>query len=304
MDDFKLKNFENVLARCRELGKIILSVAVAQDEEVLRAVWAAQDEGLADAVLVGDAEKIRGIAGPERADSLNIIHEPDDAAAARKACSLVRDGAADALMKGLINTSDFLKAVLAPESGLRTGSLLSHLAVFEVPGQSKLQFHTDGGINISPGLPEKKEILMNALRALAAIGIRNPKVAVLSANEKINPKMPSTTDAQALSDMRKSGQIPLGIVEGPIALDVAISPQAALHKGIRSEISGDVDLFLVPNIESGNLLGKAMIYFAKAKMAGLVLGAACPIVLTSRAETAEGKLHSIAMASLVARSLA
>lgn len=291
-----------MLAVCRKLGKVRISVAVAQDEDVLRAVWAARDAGIADAVLVGDQGLIEALAAKAGVGSLDIVHEPEEASAARRAAALVREGKADALMKGLLNTSDFLRAVLDPESGLRKGALLSHLAAFEVPGLTKLMFHTDGGINIAPGLEEKKSILLNALEALARVGIREPKTALLSANEQVNPKMPSTTDARALVEMRARGEIPSGILEGPIALDVAVSRKAAEHKKIRSEISGDADLFLVPNIETGNVLGKALVYYAKAKMAGLVLGAACPIVLTSRSETAEGKLHSIALASLIALS--
>lgn len=294
--------FSDILAICRKLGKVRISVAAAQDEDVLRAVWAARDAGIADAVLVGDRGKIEAIAEKAGVGSLDIVHEPEEAAAARRAVALVREGRADALMKGLINTSDFLRAVLDAETGLRKGSLLSHLAAFEIPGLSKLTFHTDGGINIAPGLEDKKAILLNALEALTRVGIREPKVALLSANEQVNPKMPSTTDARALVEMRARGEIPAGILEGPIALDVAVSRRAAEHKGIRSEISGDADLFLVPNIETGNVLGKALVYYGKAKMAGLVLGAACPIVLTSRSETAEGKLHSIALASLIAMS--
>jgi len=302
MEEAAFGNYSDMLGICRRLGKVTISVAVAQDEDVLRAVWAARDEGIADAVLVGDAAKIEPIAKRIGISSFNIVHEPDESKAARRAALLVREGKANALMKGLINTSDFLRAVLDPEAGVQNGSRLSHLAAFEIPGQPKLQFHTDGGINISPGLPEKKEILINAINALSRIGIPNPKVAILSANEQVNPKMPSTTDARGLVEMRERGEIPAGILEGPIALDVAVNRAAAEHKGIKSRISGDVDLFLVPNIEAGNLLGKALVYYGKAKMAGLVLGAACPIVLTSRAETAEGKLHSIALASLIALS--
>jgi phosphate butyryltransferase len=276
MDVPALRTFSDVLATCKGLGKTIVSVAVAQDEDVLRAVWAAQEEGLADAVLVGDEGRIRSIADRAGIGTGRIVHEPDESRAALRAVRLVRDGEAGALMKGLINTSDFLRAVLDSQSGLKTGALLSHLAAFEIPGQDKLIFHTDGGINITPGLTEKKAILLNALEALARAGIGNPKVALLSANEKVNPKMPSTTDARALAERRASGEIPFGILEGPIALDVAVSPAAAAHKGIQSAISGDVDLFLVPNIESGNLLGKTLVYYARAKMAGLVLGAACP----------------------------
>ena len=295
-------SFSDILSICRKLGKVTISVAAAQDEDVLGAVLAAQREGIADAVLVGDGPRIEALARQVGVSPLEILHEPDEAKAALRAAALVRDGRANALMKGLVNTSDFLRAVLDPESGLKNGTLLSHLAAFELPGHSKLMFHSDGGINISPGLEEKKDILLNAVRALSRIGIREPKVAILSANEQVNPKMPSTTDARALVEMRERGEIPAGILEGPIALDVAVSRKAAKHKGIVSRISGDVDLFLVPNIEAGNLLGKALVYYANAKMAGLVLGAACPIVLTSRSESAEGKLYSIALASLIAMS--
>lgn len=302
MEQAAFGNFSEILAVCRKLGKVRISVAAAEDEDVLRAVWAARDAGIAEAILVGDRGKIEAMAAKAGIFSLDIVHEPDPARAGRTAAALVREGRADALMKGLLNTSDFLRAVLDPDSGLRKGDLLSHLAAFELPGLAKLMFHTDGGINIAPGLAEKKAILLNALGALARIGIRDPKVAILSANEQVNPKMPSTTDARALVQMRERGEIPAGILEGPIALDVAVSRRAAEHKGIPSRISGDADLFLVPNIEAGNLLGKALVYYGKAKMAGLVLGASCPIVLTSRSETAEGKLHSIALASLIAMS--
>lgn len=302
MEQAAFGNFSEILAVCRKLGKVRISVAAAEDEDVLRAVWAARDAGIAEAILVGDRGKIEALAARAGISSLDIVHEPDPVRAGRTAAALVREGRADALMKGLLNTSDFLRAVLDPDSGLRKGALLSHLAAFELPGLSKLMFHTDGGINIAPGLEEKKAILLNAVDALARIGIREPKVAILSANEQVNPKMPSTTDARALVQMRERGEIPAGILEGPIALDVAVSRRAADHKGIPSRISGDADLFLVPNIEAGNLLGKALVYYAKAKMAGLVLGASCPIVLTSRSETAEGKLHSIALASLIAMS--
>ena len=287
------------MEKARSGGPVTISVAVAQDQDVLEAVKAGEKAGIARAILVGDENLINPLRekvglSPETP----VIHEPDANKAAMRAVSLVKKGEARVLMKGLINSSDFLKAVLTPTEGLRTGRLLSHLAVFEIPGEEKLVFHTDGGINIAPNLEEKKDILVNAMLALKAIGIANPYVALLTANEMVNPKMPATVDAKALVEMSRQGELPPGVVEGPIALDVAVSPQAAKHKGITSRISGKVDLFLVPNIETGNALGKSLIYYAKAKMAGLVLGATHPIVMTSRAETAEGKLHSIALACL------
>ncbi len=296
-----LRNFQEVLAWAKRPGQMTISVAAAQDKDVLQAVKLAQDNGLASPLLVGDATVIRPLLAEVGlpADT-PVVDEKDMTAAALTAVSLVSKGEAQVVMKGLINTSDFLKAVLSPEVGLRTGRLLSHLAAFEVPGEPKLVFQTDGGMNIAPTLAEKKDILVNAMLVLRSLGIERPNVAVLTANEQVNPKMPATVDAKALADMAAAGELPPGIVEGPIALDVALSPEAARHKGLTSRISGQVDLFLMPNIETGNAMGKSLLYYAKAKMAGIVLGARNPVVLTSRSETPEGKLYSIALACLAA----
>jgi len=296
------KNYSDIMTACRDIGKFTISVAVAQDEDVLNAVKVANDNELANAILVGDECKIKPILEKIQFGNAEIIHEPDEQSAAKRAVSLIRDKQADVLMKGLINSSDFMRAVLDSNTGLKKWSLLSHLAVYEIPGQRKLFFMTDGGLNINPDLNDKKGILLNAIDALERMGIDNPKVAILAANEKVNSKMQSTIDAESLVEMRERGEIPTGIIEGPIALDVAISRKAAEHKGIKSYISEDVDLFMVHNIDAGNLLGKTLMYYANAKMAGLVLGAVCPIVLTSRAETSEGKLNSIAMANLMSRT--
>lgn len=292
--------YSDILEACKTSGPFTISVAVAEDEAVLEAVKIAESIGLARSFLVGDESKIRQMAQKAGLKEIRILPASDEADAARKAVDLIRERKADVLMKGHINTSIFMRAVLNSSQGLKSGALLSHLAAFEVPGQKKLIFITDGGLNISPDLTEKKAILLNALGALRNIGLQEPKVAILSANEQVNAKMPSTVDAQAMVEMRANGEITIGLIEGPIALDVAMAPLAAEHKGIISRISGDVDLFLVPNIETGNVFGKSLIFFAQAKMAGLILGAACPIVLTSRSETAEGKLNSLALACLIA----
>lgn len=290
-------NYQQVLEAAKARGPAVISVAAAQDAEVLEAVKLAYDAGLAKAILVGDAELIKPMAETAGLPKdIEIIDEPDIAKAVLKAVSLVHHGNAKILMKGLVNSSEFLKAVLNKEEGLRTGRLLSHLAVFEIPGQQRLLFVTDGGMNIAPSLTEKKDILVSAILALNEMGIAEPNVAILTANELVNPKMPATVDAKALADMSRAGELPPAIVEGPIALDVAVSAEAAAHKKIASRIAGKVDLMLVPNIETGNAIGKTLIYYAQAKMAGLVLGAANPVVMTSRAETAEGKLNSIALA--------
>lgn len=295
-----MRTYAEVVNMVKKYEPLTLSVAVAQDEDVLCAVNNAIKIGIAKAVLVGDEALIRPIMARIGMDSnIPVVHEPDTTKAALKAVALVSAGKAQVVMKGLVNSSDFLRAVLNNEVGLRTGRLLSHLAAFELPDGDKLIFHTDSGMNIAPTLMEKKDILINSLLALHSLGIGKPKVAVLTANEQVNPKMPATVDARDLVEISKQEGFPPAVVEGPIALDVAVNPEAAKHKKINSEISGKVDLFLMPNIETGNVAGKVLIHYAKAKMAGLVLGATHPVVMTSRAETAEGKLNSIALASLI-----
>nr|WP_320131194.1 phosphate acyltransferase [uncultured Holophaga sp.] len=292
-----LKSFQHLVDRAKGMGTMTVSVAAAQDREVLEAVKAAMDLGLVKAILVGDEAKIRPLAAEVGLPAdVPVFNETDIDKAALKAASLVHDGDAQILMKGLINSSNFLRGALNAECGLRSGRQLSHFVGFEVPGEEKLIFHTDGGMNVAPGLPEKKQILANALEALKSMGLEKPCVAALTANEQVNPKIPSTVDADALVQAVKAGELPECVIEGPIALDVAISPEAAKHKGIKSEVSGKVDLFLVPNIEAGNMLGKSLVFYAKAKIAGVILGATQPIVMTSRSDTAEAKTHSIAMA--------
>lgn len=294
-----LHNFNEVTEKAKTLGKVKISVAVAQDEGVMEAVKMAYDAGFADPILVGKAGKIKAIAQelgfPEQTE---IIDVPDTDDAALKATSLVREGKARILMKGLINSSNFLRAALNKEYGLRSGKLLNHLMAFEIPGSDKLVFHTDGGMNIAPSLEDKKQILINSIEALYNMGIDCPNVAVLTANEQVNPKMPATVDAAALVEMGRKHELPKCVIEGPIALDVALSPKAAAHKSIRSQVSGKVDLFLVPNIEAGNLFGKSLIYYAGAQAGGLILGATNPIVLVSRNESARGKFNAIALACL------
>ncbi len=296
-------NFQMMKKYLEEKEIPLVSLACAQDEEGIKTLKAAYEEGVARAIFVGDKEKIIELMEKDEFPyEAEIIHEPDDKAAASIAVSIVKEGRADVLMKGLINTSVFLHEVLSKEHKYK-GGLLSHLAAFSMPGRDKLVFHTDGGINIAPDLNAKKQILNNALSALHSIGIVKPKVAVLTANEAINPKMPATTDAEELSRMHKSGSFPGCILEGPITMDVALSRKAARLKGIESRVSGDVDLFLMPNIEAGNITGKALAIYAEAKFAGMVLGTGYPIVLTSRAEDAEGKLNSLILACYTGRGI-
>ena len=297
------RHFTELTEAAKAGGPVRVAVAAAQDREVMAAIQGGIRAGLIEAALVGDRALIRplaeelGITG-----SVEIVHELDLDRASLLAAGLVHAGEAQVLMKGLVNSQGFLRAALDPVRGLRTGRLLSHLAALETPGRAKLEFLTDGGMNIAPGLEEKKLILASALAALGRLGVAAPKVAVLCANEQVSPKMPATVDAQGLVRAWEAGEFPDCVVEGPIAMDVAVSPEAARHKGIQSRISGDVDLFLVPNIEAGNLVAKTMIYYGQARMAGLILGATHPIVMVSRADSAEAKLNAIAMAVLLSRS--
>ena len=294
-------SFDEIRAGLRPDGRRIVSVAAAGDVEIIEAVSMIVSAGIATPILVGDAGKIRMLAEQAKLPSeIRIVDAADDAKAAHVAAKLVRDGEANVLMKGLVNTSDFLRAVLDKETGIRGEGILSHMAFFEVPGFEKLQAQTDGGMNLYPTLEEKVKILDNAIAAFHALGVAIPKVAVLSANEQVNPKMVSSMDADALTKMNNAGEITGCIVEGPIALDVALSAEAAKHKKIESRIAGNVDLFLMPNIDAGNIHGKTLVCCAGAKMAGIVLGAKAPIVLASRSDNAESKFNSIVLACAIA----
>ncbi|MCX7695211.1 MAG: phosphate butyryltransferase [Caloramator sp.] len=297
-----IRTFDEVLnkVKCGERKKI--AVAVAQDEPVLEAVRDAKAMGLADAVLVGDRQKIEEIAGSLgiNLDDFEVIDEKDNSKAAMKAVELVSTKKADMLMKGLIDTATFLRAVLDKEKGLRTGRVLSHVAVFEVPALQRILLVTDAAMNIAPDLNTKKQILENAVKVAHAIGIEVPKVAPVCAVEVVNPDMQPTLDAAALSKMNDRGQIKGCIVDGPLAIDNALSEEAAKHKGIKSPVAGNADIILVPNIETGNVMYKTLTYTANAKNGGILVGAAAPVILTSRADSNESKLYSIALACLVA----
>lgn len=296
------RSFEEVLKLAKERGPKTLAVAVAQDKEVLLAVKAAHDIGVVDAILVGDKEKIIEEACKIGMDvkEYEIIDEKDLTCASRKAVELVSSGNADVVMKGLVDTSIILKAVLDKEIGLRTGKILSHVAVFDVATYHKILFVTDAAMNIAPDLNQKKQIVENAVFVAHSLDINEPKVAAVCAKEKVNPKMPATVEAKELEEMNSRGEISGCIVGGPFALDNAISKEAAAHKGINHPVAGDADIILVPNIESGNVLYKSLAFLSNAKNAGVIVGASAPIVLTSRADSDEAKLNSIALAVLMA----
>ena len=296
-----VKTLDELLELAKVKVKKTLSVAVAQDNVVLKAVVEAVKLQIVDAILVGDEEKIREIAAKENLslENIRIVNEKNIVGAATKAVELVTNGEAHFIMKGMLGTSDLLKAVLNKEAGLRGKGLLSHVMVYDIPSYHKLLFLTDGGMVTYPELKDKIEIINNAVEVAHALQIDVPKVAPICAVEVVNPSMQATLDAAALSLMNKRGQIKGCLIDGPLGLDNAISKKAAEHKGIISEVAGDSDILLVPNIEAGNFLGKSLTYFAKAESAGIIVGAKCPVVLVSRADSAKSKLYSIALGAVV-----
>ena len=299
-----IANFDELLAVVKDLPQQRVAVAVAQDEAVLSAVRYVAEQKIADFILVGNTGKIKAVADKldVSLDGIEIVHEPDDKQAARRAVALVSGGQATVLMKGFINTADLLRAVLDKEYGLRGGRVLSHAAVFDIPGYNRLLTVTDGGMNIAPGLQQKADIIQNSIGVTRMLGIDPAKVAVLAAVEVVNPDMPVTMEAAALAKMADRGQIKGAIIDGPLALDNAVSLEAARHKGIVSPVAGTADILVVPNIEVGNVLGKSLLYFAQARMAGLILGGSRPVIVTSRADSHESKVMSIALGALLGQS--
>lgn len=278
-----------------------LALAAAQDNNSLASVLMAAREGFIEPILVGDSEAITELAHEHNLDltGLRIVHEPDTVMAVEIAVRMVRTNQADILMKGQVGTSDLLKGVLNKEWGLRSGSLLSHFALFEVKAYHKLIAVTDVAMNIAPNLQEKIAIVNNSVSCLNRLGIKMPKVAVLGAVEMVSETMQATLDAALLSKMNQRDQIKNCIIDGPLAFDNAISLESALHKGIRSDVAGDTDLLLMPDIEVGNVLYKSLVFFAHAGVAAVILGATVPIVLTSRSDSDQSKYYSILLAAAI-----
>lgn len=295
-----MKNFNDIIAVAKSKSKKTIAVAVAQDKDVMTAVKNAVDNEIVKAILVGDESKIRLIAEEIEfnLNDVNIINVIDEIEASYKSVELVSTGKADIVMKGLVDTSIVLKAVLDKEIGLRTGKTLSHAGVFFVEKYHKLLIITDAAMNIAPDLDKKKQILENAVEFAHSLGIEKPKCAIICAKEKVSESMPHTIDAEELVKFNESGVITDCIVGGPFALDNAISKMAAEHKGIYHAVAGDADILLMPNIEAGNVLYKALAFLSNSESAGIILGAAAPIVLTSRADSDISKLNSIALAAL------
>lgn len=284
--------------------KMKLVVVAANDREVIAAVDEARELDVIDPILIGDQEEILAILEEKviDKDQYRIIDEKDVTGAAELGVKMVSNGEADFIMKGLLDTSILLRAVLNKEWGLRTDSLLSHVMVYEVASYPKLIYLTDGGMNLSPSLEDKKKIIENAATVVRSMGSERINVAVLAAKEKVNPKMIATVEADQLKKQYENGEFSKGVViDGPLALDLALSKEAAEIKSFKSEVAGDADVLLVPNIEMGNGIGKSITYLAGGKSAGIVMGAKTPIVLVSRADDHESKLYSILLGGVVAR---
>jgi phosphate butyryltransferase len=293
-------NFEAMLDSARSQAPRTVAVAAAGDVDVLAAVRDALALGLCKAILVGPVASIVKAAGEVGLDlsAVEVVDAPNPKAAALEAAHLCGEGKAQVLMKGMVSSGDFLGAVLHPDSQLKRSSLLSHLACFEVPALGRLLFVTDGGMVPYPDLEQKVKILENAVGAMHVLGWEKPKVGVVAAIETVNPKMPPTMDAALIAKMGERGQIKGAIIDGPLAFDGCVSPESCKHKGIGGPVAGQADLILVPTIEVGNVLGKSLVYGGGATMAGMVLGAAVPVVMVSRSDTPRAKLVSLAMAML------
>ena len=297
--------FEPLLQAARALKPSPTAVAYPCSEGALESAVEAADQGLIDPILVGPQATLLALAARLQLDiaRFRLLDMPDGPSAAAAAVALVRAGEAQLLMKGSLHTDELLSAVVRRETGLRTSSRLSHVFVMDVPTYHKLLLVTDAAINIFPTLEEKRDICQNAIGLAQALGVKLPKVAVLSAVEGINPKMPSTTDAASLCKMADRGQITGALIDGPLAMDNAISAEAARTKGIRSTVAGDPDILLAPDLEAGNILAKQLTFMAQADAAGIVLGARVPIILTSRADSVRARLASCALGVVMAQAL-
>jgi len=293
------KSFSELISKTTAAPKTLV-VAAAHDEHTLEAVFAASEKLGTRYILVGNREKINAIASELGAlpEQSTIIDSADDIDSAKKAVAFIREKSADALMKGILETKTLLKEVLDRETGIRGTGTLSHLAVLEVPIYEKLICVTDGGMIPNPTLAQKVDIAINAAAFYRQMGCKTPKIAALCATESVSPKIPETVEAAELQEMCRKGELGDCLLEGPISFDLAIDKESAKIKGFKSQISGETDILLVPNITVGNVVAKALMYWAGAKMAGCILGAKTPIVLASRGATAEEKLLSIMISTL------
>jgi phosphate acetyltransferase/phosphate butyryltransferase len=296
--------YDRLVARCQGLPAVVTAVAHPCSDSALTAAVEAAQLGLIEPILVGPEAKMRQAAAAAGLDleGLRLVDQPHSHAAAAKAVELVRRGEAELLMKGSLHTDELMAEVVARDTGLRTARRISHVFVMDVPTYPKTLAVTDAAINIFPTLEDKVDIVQNAIDMTRSLGLEQPKVAILSAVETVNPKIPSTVDAAALCKMAERGQITGGLLDGPLAFDNAISAEAAREKGIISPVAGDPDVLLVPDLEAGNILAKQLTFLLGADAAGIVLGARVPIVLTSRADSVRARMASCAVAMLLAHA--
>jgi phosphate butyryltransferase len=296
-----IRSLEALMTAAKQKEKKKIAVVCAEDADTINVVKAAMEQSLASFILIGDQPKIEQLmAAAHMAEAIDIIHEPNHAAAADKAVNLIVEGKAGAIMKGLVHSNIFLKALFNKEKGLNTGNQITQISIFEKPDKSGLMFLTDCAISVAPDVIAKKGIIENAVRLAHQLGVETPKVAVLAPVENINVQMQDTIDAAILSKMCDRGQITGCIVDGPFAFDNAISLEAASHKGISGAVAGQADIVVVPNLLVGNALTKSITYIAGKKVVAATVGAAVPVVFTSRTESTEGKLLSIALATYTA----
>jgi phosphate butyryltransferase len=304
-----VRSFDDLVAGARRHGPVRIAVAAAHDPEVLKAVSQAQAEGMVEATLVGDWPAMEAYAAqlgsshPEIARTLSraeIVHEPDPQQAALKVVTLARQGAASVVVKGQVKTADLLSVALNRHVGIRGPGLLSHVAVYELPGVERLIYLSDSGVVVYPDTVQKLAIINNVVGVAHRFGLAEPKVAILAASETVHPHIPASIDALALAKMAEQGWVEGAVVDGPLGLELAISPRAAELAEVESPIAGMADILIVPNVEAGNIVAKGLLYFARARMAGLVVGARVPIIISSRADSAETRYFSLAMATLLA----
>jgi phosphate butyryltransferase len=297
-----IASLEDMVAAARRLGPVRIAVAAAHDPEVLKAVDQAQREGIIQATLVGDWGAIEAYAAQVDAslEGIAVIHEPDDKQAARQVVAMARRGETDVVVKGQVKTADLLGLALNREVGIRGKRLLSHVALFDLPGMDRLIYLSDSGVVVYPDVYQKLEIINNVVEVAHLFGLQTPRVAILAASETVSPKIPASIDALSLSRMADQGWVQGAVVDGPLGLELAISPRVAQLEESDSPIAGLADILIVSNVEAGNIVAKGLLYFANARMAGLVVGARVPIVISSRADNADTRYLSLAMAAVLA----
>ncbi len=296
-----IATFDEMIEEAISVGPKTVAVAAAADREVLIAAEEVQRKGIARCHLLGDVQHIQAIAEQEglHLADMTITHQPDPILAAQEAVTLARDGCADVVSKGQLKTDALLSIALDRRHGIRTGRLFTHVGIFEIPGLDRLIYISDSGVVVTPTIYQKLRIIQNAVRVARIFGVQTPRVAILAASETVHPKIPSSIDALALSRMATQGWVDNAVVDGPLSLDAAISPEAARIKGLGGEVTGQADILIVPSVEAGNTMAKSILYFAKGRMAGLVVGAKVPIIINSRADEHITRVLSMAMAVVI-----